>query len=192
MHRHHTAEDANMAKKSKPETPKPEQPEPTPETKSTGGGFPLPQGGTLVFQHPAAKDFVAWTGPTVKELVDAKAQELISSESHKYKAITIRPKVEDLELLDEVAKLFHQSRNECACALLGAALREALQTLPDHIRGRVQMEAFKRLEWGVITPNGQVILPDNMFDKDGKLIERKSGQPSAATPTTDAPSKPDA
>jgi hypothetical protein len=155
-----------MPKKPKPDVPKKE---PTQAPADAGRGFPLPPGGTLVFQHPAAKDFGAWQGPTVRELVEDKAQQVMATEAERYKAITIRPTVQDVELLDELAKLFRQSRNEAACSLLGAALREALHSLPDHIRERVQLEAFKRLEWGVITPAGQVILPDSMF-KDGKLV----------------------
>jgi hypothetical protein len=132
-------------------------------------GVAVPPGGAFVFQHPGSKDFFAWNGPTVKELVAEKAHDVVAAEAEKYKAITIRPTVQDVELLDELATLFRQSRNETACALLGAALREALHSLPDHIRERVQMAAFKRLEWGIVTPSGQVVLPDSMF-KDGKLI----------------------
>jgi hypothetical protein len=164
-------------------TKKPKHDEPEMEPMPPGEGFPMPPGGALVFQHPAAKDFMAWQGPTVKELVDAKAQDVLQSEAEKYKAITIRPTVQNVALLDELAKVFRQSRNECACALLGAALREALGTLPDTIRERVQMQAFKQLEWGVITPGGQVVLPDSMF-KDGKLMRRKPKGQSPATPTT--------
>ena len=178
----HTTEDAAMAKKSKHEAPKPGE---AAEPKPSGGGFAMPRGGTLVFQHPAAKEFAAWTGPTIKEIVDDKAQHVIQSEAERYKAITIRPTVQDVALLDGLSKLFRQSRNECACALLGAALREALHTLPDHIRERVQMDAFKQLEWGVITPKGQVVLPESSFDKDGRLIERKPKTRNDAAPATD-------
>ena len=170
---------------------KTKRPEVEREPMPPGEGFPMPPGGALVFQHPAAKDFAAWQGPTVKELVEAKAQDVLQSEAEKYKAITIRPTVQHLALLDELAKVFRQSRNECACALLGAALREALGTLPDTIRERVQMQAFKQLEWGVVTPNGQVVLPDSMFE-DGKLMRRKV-TPAAPAKTTDEPErKPDA
>lgn len=182
-----TEEDAAMVKKSKPVEPDP-KPEPAgaPGAAATPGtkGFPMPRGGTLVFQHPAAKDFAAWTGPTIKEIVDEKAEHVIQAEAQRYKAITIRPTVPDVALLDELSKLFRQSRNECACALLGAALREALHSLPDHIRARVQMDAFEQLEWGVITPDGQVVLPNSMFDKDGKLIERKPKPRSDAAPAS--------
>lgn len=177
-----------MAKKAKPVEPSPAPAAGAEPAKPESKGFPMPRGGTLVFQHPAAKDFAAWTGPTIKQIVDDKAQHVIQAEAERYKAITIRPTVQDVALLDELAKLFRQSRNECACALLGAALREALHTLPDHIRERVQMDAFKQLEWGVITPKGQVVLPDSMFDKDGKLIERKPKPPGDTAP----PTKPDA
>lgn len=176
-----------MAKKPKQsETDPKAKASTTPDGSAKPGskGIPIPRGGTLVFQHPAAKDFATWSGPTIKEIVDDKAQHVIQAEAARYKAITIRPTVQDVALLDALSKVFRQSRNECACALLGAALREALHSLPDHIRARVQMDAFEQLEWGVITPDGKVILPDNMFDKDGKLIERKPKARGDAAPST--------
>ena len=105
----------------------------------------------LVFQHPKEKGFFVWKGPTVTELVEqaiAPPEEAVEE----FKAITIRPTVQEVALLDQLAKLFKESRNVTARRLLAAAMREALAFLPDAQREKVQVEAFKTLGWGVMTP----------------------------------------
>ncbi len=105
--------------------------------------------GHVVFQDPRSKDFATWQGPTVAELANDAAMDLVMADADEYRAITIRPKAQDVELLDTLARLFGESRNEFGCKLLGAALRDALRALPDDIRRRAQAETFKRLGWTV-------------------------------------------
>lgn len=111
---------------------------------------PLSKRGTLVFQDPRDKDFFAWKGPTVAELV-AEVTAPSEEETQEFKAITIRPTVQEVALLDEMAKLFGESRNITARQLLVAAMREVLGGLPEERRRRIQADAFKRLGWGVMT-----------------------------------------
>lgn len=120
-------------------------PDPKPSVK------PKTRGATLVFQDPRDPDFFAWQGPTVADLVKA-ATAPNPEEMEEFKAITIRPTVQEVALLDELAGVFGQSRNVAARQLLVAAMREALSALPDERRRKVQGQAFKRLGWGVMTP----------------------------------------
>jgi hypothetical protein len=117
--------------------------------------FPVPEApkskrGVLVFSDPRDKDFFAWRGPTVAQLV-ASSTRPSEEETEEFKAITIRPTIQEVALLDELARLFRESRNVTARRLLVAAMREALDALPDDKRRRVQAEAFKALGWGVMT-----------------------------------------
>ncbi len=112
---------------------------------------PLSKKGVIVFQDPRDPDFDAWQGPTVAELV-AQAVAPTEEDAEEFKPITIRPTVQEVALLDELAKLFSESRNMTARHLLVAAMRDALRALPTEHRERVQAQAFKRLGWGVMTP----------------------------------------
>lgn len=105
----------------------------------------------LVFSDPRGKDFFAWRGPTVAQLM-AAAADPTNDAAEEFKAITIRPTIQEVALLDELAGLLRESRNVTARRLLVAAMREALDALPDDRRRRVQAEAFKKLGWGVMTP----------------------------------------
>ena len=114
---------------------------------------PEPKGsrGVLVFQDPRDKDFPLWRSPTVAQLVQAATQPS-EEDTEEFKAITIRPTIQEVALLDELASIFGESRNIAARRLLVAAMREALDNLPDDRRRKVQALAFKRLGWGVMTP----------------------------------------
>ena len=134
----------------------------------------------LVFQDPASKDFMAWQGPSVREMVSDAATQAMLAEMEEHKAITIRTKVQDVELLDQFAKLLGKSRNEVASEFLGAALREALATLPDPMRERVQVAAFNKLGWAVArsmpAPGQSAPLPQGEQPTGGTASEAETSK----------------